>query len=591
MRIAAALLCVLSLSEVLSAQTAQGVMTGIVSDPAGAVVAAAKVEAKNTETGVVFSAITTQTGNYTISQLPVGAYELSVNVQGFKKYDRQGLTLSAAQVMRLDVALEVGSSAETVTVTAESTLLKTETGDLTHNITLAQLDNLPLLGVGNANSGSSGIRNPYNAVQTIPGVDYVANSVMIINGAPSNTASYRLEGMDNTNHTVSFAVQENQPSADAVQEVAIQTSNYAAEFGAAGGGLFNLVMKSGTNQYHGSGYEYFVNEDLNASRPFSNNTTDGGKFQDRNRRNDFGGTLGGPIYIPKIYDGHNRSFFFWSYEEFRESSLLNPGQTLPVDAFRQGDFSSISVNGGAGFNPNLGVTTTPLPSLDGLGRQIFANTIYDPSSRAINPANGVAYANPFPNNKIPITSFDPTSVKIQALIPEPQSSAYTNNANYTNISSRITGIPSLKLDHSLGSKSKLSFYWSTTGTESLYSLPNGNADGLPPIITQARGTFIYSQTERLNYDYTLTPTILLHLGGGYSHISFFDGGPGPELQLPGHSFERMPGEHLLPEDHHRDHRQYRRHAIVRERPGAYAYQHGKARLQRQRDVDQRKPYV
>ena len=109
----------------------------------------------------------------------------------------------------------------------------------------------------------------------------------------------------------------------------------------------------------------------------------------------------------------------------------------------------------------------------------------------------------FPGNVIPATRFDPTAVKIQALIPPTQNNAYTNNANYTNISSRISGIPSLKLDHSIGSKSKLSFYWSTTGTESLYSLPNGNADGLPPTITQARGTFIYSQTERLNFDHSL----------------------------------------------------------------------------------------
>ena len=524
-RFAALSLCVLSLLGVLSAQTGNGTITGVVTDPTGAVVANAPIEVRNTGTGVVFRAVSTDTGNYTVPQVPIGSYELTTTVQGFKRYDRQNITLAAAQVLRLDIPLEIGASTEAVTVSAESTLLKTESGDLTHNITLDQMQNLPLLGVGNANSGSSGIRNPYNVAQTIPGVSYSANSVMVVNGAPNNTASYRLEGMDNTNHTVGFAVQENQPSADSVQEVAIQTSNYAAEFGAAGGGLFNIVMKSGTNAYHGTGYEYFVNEDLNASRAFSSSTGAGGKFQDRNRRNDYGGTLGGPIYIPKVYDGHNRSFFFFGYEQFRESSLLNPGQTLPIDAYRKGDFSSISVNGGSNFNTGLGVTTTALPSKDGLGRDIFANTIYDPATRTTNPANNVAYANAFPGNIIPSTRFDPTAVKIQALIPATQNNAYTNNANYTNISSRYTPIPSLKLDHSIGSKGKLSYYWSTTGTESLYSLPNGNADGLPPTITQARGTFIYSQTERLNYDHSLTPTILLHVGGGYSHISFYDGGP------------------------------------------------------------------
>lgn len=499
-------------------------MTGVVTDPTGAVVANVPIEVKNSDTGVVLRAVSTETGNYTIPQVPLGKYALSASVQGFKKFERQNITIVGAQVLRIDIALEIGASTDTVTVTTESTQLQTETGDLVANISFNQLANLPLLGVGNANSGSSGIRNPYNTATAINGVVYTANSTMIINGAPNNTASYRLEGMDNTNHTVGFAVQENQPSADAVQEIAIQTSNYAAEFGAAGGGLFNLVMKSGTNQYHGTGYEYFVNEDLNAAQPFSI-SDQGGKVRPRNRRNDYGGTLGGPIFIPKLYDGHNRTFFFFGYEQFRESSLLNPGQTLPVDAYRNGDFSAISPNGSCSLCAQLGIPTGALPSVDGLGRPIFANTIYDPATRAINPANGVAYANPFPGNKIDPSRFDPTAVAIQKLIPATQNASFTNNAAYTNISQRYTPIPSLKLDHSVGSKGKLSFYWSTTGTESQYSLPNGNADGLPPTITMARGTFIYSQTERLNYDHTLTPTILFHVGGGYSHISFYDGAP------------------------------------------------------------------
>src|SRR6185369_563719 len=260
----AVLLCAFLLLGVLSAQTGNGTVTGVVTDATGAVVANAPIELKNTETGVIFRATSTDTGNFTITQVPIGSYELAATVQGFKKYTRQNLTMSAAQVMRLDIPLEIGASTESVTVSAESSLLQTETGDMAHNITFAQLQSLPLLGTGNANSGSSGLRNPYNTATAIPGVVYTPNASMIINGAPNNTASYRLEGMDNTNHTVGFAVQENQPSADAVQEIAIQTSNYAAEFGAAGGGLFNLVMRSGTNAYHGTGYEYFVNEAFNA---------------------------------------------------------------------------------------------------------------------------------------------------------------------------------------------------------------------------------------------------------------------------------------------------------------------------------------
>jgi hypothetical protein len=135
-------------ASVASGQTGSGTITGSVADPAGAVVAGAKVEAKNTETGVIFPAETTNTGNYTISQVPIGTYVLTVTVPGFKTYTHTNLALAATQVMREDVALQVGTASESVTVSAEATLLKTETGELTHNVTLAQMDNLPLLGVG-----------------------------------------------------------------------------------------------------------------------------------------------------------------------------------------------------------------------------------------------------------------------------------------------------------------------------------------------------------------------------------------------------------------------------------------------------------
>jgi len=520
-RFAALLLCALSLLGVLSAQTGNGTITGVVTDPTGAVVANAAIEVKNTETGVVFRAVSTDTGNYTVPQLPIGSYELTATVQGFKKYDRRNITLAAAQVLRLDVPLEIGASTEAVTVSAESSLLKTETGDVAHNITLEQLQNLPILGIGGANAGSSGVRNPFNSTVMIPGVNYAANFVMIVNGAPTNTAAYRVEGLDNTNHTVNYALQENQPSADAIQEVAVQTSNYAAEFGQAGGGLFNITMKSGTNQYHGSGYEYFVNEDLNAAIPFTNDGN-GNKIRPRNRRNDFGGTIGGPIWIPKVYDGHNRTFFFFSLEEFRESSALNFSDTVPTAAYRAGDFSAISP-AGANFNSALGVVSSPIGT-DALGRSVYANQIFDPLTRTT-ASNGTAVADPFPGNIIQPTRFDPVSKAVMALMPQPTSSSLTGNYPGYNPGQRITKLPSLKLDDSVGSKGKLSFYWSTTGTDSAFSTPNGNADGLPEQISIARGTWIHSLTERVNYDHSLTPTMLLHLGAGYSRIHFFDQSP------------------------------------------------------------------
>ncbi len=504
-------------------QAGTGTITGTVTDPAGAAVANAPIDVRNTATNVPYPTVTTETGAYTVLRLPPGPYSVTVSAPGFKKLIRAGLTVDAGQTLPLDLTVEIGSASESVTVSAEGTLLKTETGDVSHNITISQLNDLPALGIGTQNAGSNGIRNPYNAAVFLPGVSYFANFNMIVNGAPTNTAGYRIEGLDNTNHTVSFAIMQNMPNADAIQEMAIQTSNYAAEFGQAGGGLFNITMKSGTNDFHGGAFEYFVNEDLNAAIPFSF-TPEGGKFRPRNRRNDWGGTFGGPFIIPKVYNGKNRTFFFYSYERFKEAQALTFPDTVPTAAYRAGDFSAISPNGGAGFNTSLGVPTTSLTT-DAMGRQVFANTIYDPSTRTT--VGGVGVANPFPNNKIPATSFSPVAVAIQSLLPAPTNpAALFNNYVGTNLGQRITSIPSIKVDQSIGSKQKLSFYFHHTNTAAQFTTPNGNADGLPDLLTGARGSIpIGGPTYRLNYDYTLTPTILLHVGAGYSMIYFYDDGP------------------------------------------------------------------
>ncbi|HEV3334498.1 MAG TPA: TonB-dependent receptor [Bryobacteraceae bacterium] len=501
----------------------RGTLTGTVSDPAGAVVGSANIEARNLETGAVYPAASTAAGNYTIAQLPVGTYEVSVSVPGFKKFTRTGIKVDVAAVERIDIMLEVGAATESVTVQADATQLKTESGDLAHNISVDSLDNLPILGIGGANAGSSGIRNPYGLVQLIPGTSYQPNFVNVVNGAPSNTGGYRIEGQDMTNHYVAYALQEEQPSADAIQEVAVQTSNFAAEYGTAGGGLYNITMKSGTNQYHGSGYDYFVNEDLNAGYPFSI-ADGGGKFQPRNRRNDFGGTLGGPVWIPKVYNGHDKTFFFFNWEEYIETQSLPFNLTVPNAAYRLGNFSAISPNGGANFNPGLGVPSAALPSVDALGRPIFANTIYDPASERAAP-NGVLVRDPFPGNIIPTMRLNQTALAIQQLFPQAATSSLVNNASGTNPGQRYTTIPSLKLDELIGAKGRLSFYWSQTQTDSQWSSPNGNADGLPAEISLARGTFIHHKIFRLNYDHTLTPTLLAHVGAGYQQLNFFDDAP------------------------------------------------------------------
>jgi len=276
-------LCVLGVVCAAFGQTDRGTITGTISDPAGAVVANAAVEAKNVATGAVYNAATSATGNYTVAQLPAGNYELSVAVPGFKKYVRENLTVEVAGNIRIDAVLEVGSAAESITVEAAAPLLKTEGGEVATNIATTTLDDLPILtltgsaaAIGTGNSLGN-IRNPLSAVILLPGARVQTDTVLRINGMPSNSQSINVEGQDSTNGFFKQQNQVNQAGVEAIQEVAIQTSNFSAEYGQAVGGYFNYTMKSGTNQIHGSGYDYFVNEALDAGLPF----TDAGKSSEK----------------------------------------------------------------------------------------------------------------------------------------------------------------------------------------------------------------------------------------------------------------------------------------------------------------------
>jgi hypothetical protein len=504
------------------AQTDRGTITGSISDPAGAVISGATVEAKNIETGQVYTATSTGTGNYTVPQLPAGGYELSVNVQGFKRYSRQGLTLAPAQVLRVDAELEIGSSAESVTVSESATLLKTESGEVATNVTVGQLNNLPILGIGENVASAAGVRNPWALSVLVPGIQYSINGgvpAINVNGAQSNTASYRVEGMESGNNgTLAVFTMQVQPSAEAIQEVAVQTSNFAAEFGQVGGGLFNATMKSGTNQFHGSLYDYNVNEAYNAAQPYTG-------IRNRARRNDYGGSLGGPVLIPKLYNGRNKTFFFFNFEQYWETQVVSTTTvTVPIPAYRSGDFSSVITGSG-----NQLVKVGSANYVDPLGRTILSGQIFDPLTERPVLVNGqnVLVRDPFPANVISPTRFDKVALNIQNLIPLPTGPHATNqignNYNAPQQSHRTTEIPSLKIDQVIG-KGHLSFYWSSTTTANQYPIVGSPAtpEGFPNPITTAIGNFDNSWVTRLNYDHPITPTLLGHIGVGYQKNLLWD---------------------------------------------------------------------
>jgi hypothetical protein len=504
-------------------QGATASITGTVTDPSGLVVAGVAIEARNAETGAIYEAASTSAGDYTVPGLPVGTYVLTARSAGFKTYAHSNLALTAAQALREDIPLEVGAAAETITVSAEASLLKTESAELSHNVTLEQLDDLPLIVIGTAN----GLRNFLSSMITLPGT-YGGNGSTVINGLGQGFVTseiVKVEGQDASNRLFNNYeyTTMNEPNVDAIQEIAFQVSNYAPEFGQAGSAVINTTMKSGTNRYHGTGFEYFVNEDLNAGYPFSSNGS-GGKFRPRNRKNDFGGTLGGPVSIPKLYNGKNKTFFFWAYEEYKLTQLFSFNDTVPTTAFLNGDFSGVSPNGNCSLCAQYGIPTTSLGT-DALGRSMYANEIYDPTTRAVNPANGLGYANPFPNNVIPPSRFSQTALAFQKLFPAPGNSNLTSNYSASVPGGQYSVIPSLKIDQIISQKDKVSFYWSRTNAESAVNTGPQAADGLPFSIGAYRGAFIPTNTVRLNYDRTLTPTILFHFGAGYLGTSFSDKAP------------------------------------------------------------------
>jgi hypothetical protein len=498
-------LSVLLIAPFAFAQSDRGTITGTVSDPAGAVVPNASVEAKNTQSSETFKVGTTGTGNFTIPALPVGTYELTVTSAGFKKYIRPGIEVGVAQTVRADATLEVGASTDTITVNEEAPLLKTESGELSHNISYSRVDEIPLLTLGTPGVLGN-VRNPLQAVTLLPGAQFSSENTLRINGMPSSSQAIRIEGQDATNGMWREINQNVQAGVDAIQEVAIQTSNFAAEYGQAGGGYFNYTMKSGSNQFHGSGYDYFNNEALNAGLPWTdagatNSLKTGQHIRNVVRRNDYGFTLGGPVLLPKIYNGHDKTFFFFNFEQFREGQVIRNGiATVPTAAYRTGDFS--------------GALLGPIGLTDSAGNVLLQNELFDPNSTHTG-SDGNQVRTPFAGNIIPISRMDPVALKVQSMLPLPlgplASQAVNNYAipAYTNF--RHTTIPSIKIDHQISSTVKVSGYWQQTRTIA----PNNN--GFDPTVypwSAPEPTATINNTARVNYDQTLKPTLLLHLGIG-----------------------------------------------------------------------------
>jgi hypothetical protein len=332
-----------------------------------------------------------------------------------------------------------------------------------------------------------------------PGSEFTSG--IRVNGAPNGTQRTQIDGMDGTNQI--NAVQAGVgASVDTIQETAIQTSNFAAKFGSVGGGLINLTMRSGTNQYHGAGYDYLANEFLDGATPFVNTVQ-------RIRRNDYGFNVGGPVWIPKLYNGKNRTFFF-NREQYREFFVVNNVPiTVPTAAYRAGNFAGALTGGSLGTDP--------------LGNTIRAGTIYDP--KTAQTVNGQVVETAFPGNVIPATRMDPVALAIQKFIPDPTNGNASLNYLPSFPNDRVTTNWNVKLDHQLSGKAKISGLFLENYSYAQISQSLNGSEGLPNDITSTRGSFSISHQYRVNFDYTLSPTLLLHAGAGITLYQLNDHAP------------------------------------------------------------------
>ncbi len=482
-------------------QTDRGTITGTVIDPAGALVPGAKLSVKNIETGQVAESNTTATGNFTIASLPAGKYDLNVEVPGFRKSIQQGVQVQVAQTVRMDIVLQVGATSESVTVTAAAPLLKSENAEQSVNITGDRINNLPLNFGGGGGAGGN-IRSWTAFALLSPGVVGTSNGNRA-NGAQANQFKIIIEGQDVTSsNDTGWTSTVSQASVEMIEEFSLQTSNYSAEYGQVAGGLFNFTTRSGGNALHGSAYEYFANEALDAYRPFTG-------IRPTSRKHDAGGSIGGPVYIPKLYNGKNKTFFFFNYEIFRNRATANASfQTVPTAAYRNGDFSAALNNRVIGTDPS--------------GANVLENMIFDPRSNSV--SNGATYRTPFPGNRLPVSLIDPVAAKIQALIPAAQNANLIQNWVPNNDNTRTQGLPGVKIDHNFNSNHRTTFYYSKQSTDQ-----KSANDGLPDPITAVRVQAIYGHTTRLNYDWTAKPTLIVHMGAGYLRFHNPDSSPASVL--------------------------------------------------------------
>ncbi len=482
----------LALSLFAFAQSERGNITGSVTDPTGAHIANATVVVTNTATNTAQQVSTTNSGEYSVPNLSPGQYRVDVSTPGFRRYLQDGVTLTAGATVRIDAELQVGQISEAIEVKAQAPQMQTEDAKISTAVQNKLVDELPLV-VGGA------LRSPFDLVSTVPESKGSGNTLSIGGGQAAGWSA-TLDGLSvNTNRSADASETAYlTPSVESITEFAVDTNGFKAEYGQASGGVITFASKSGTNQMHGTAYDFLRNDDLDARGFFA-------PTRSIYKQNDFGVSAGGPVTIPKLYNGRNKTFFFLSYEGFRNRIGSNGTVlTVPTPEMYQGDFSNW---------------------VNAKGQQI---PIYDPASTRANPNGSGSIRDQFPDNKIPISRFSAISAAIlpyaKTVIPNrpglvPGTAGYISN-NYVS-SGGTTTTPtdkgSVKIDQSLGGSHHLAFFYNRTRFD---SEPGASGpSGLPIPLWNGQVSHYDAALYRLSEDWMISPRLFNHFSIGGNQFS------------------------------------------------------------------------
>jgi hypothetical protein len=436
------LLCLVFSASRLSAQIQEGSLTGTVKDSTGAVMRGVHVKLTNNGTGVSQSAISSSTGTYVFGAVDAGNYTLQADSKGFETYIAKGVQIHVAQASNIDIPLSVGSESQQVTVTTAAPLLQTQDDSIGQTIQGKEINDLPLVNRNWASLAqlNAGVTTANTNFSGQPGSAYFN-----IDGNIVGQNDFRLDGIDDNIEVYGGLGANITPPPDAIEEFKLQAGDYSAEFGHSTSGIINALIKSGSNHVHGDLWEYLRNGDLDANGYFNNLA---GIPRPAYHQNDFGGTIGGPILIPKLYNGRDKTFFFFDYQANLQAIPVQYTETVPTALMQSSGFTNledlITYNGGT--------------KTDALGRVFPYGTVLDEATTRAVPANSMDPISGLPNttgnliyvrdpfytggsisgitnftqnpallNQIPVSRIDPNAVKLLGVYPAANQPGLSNN--------------------------------------------------------------------------------------------------------------------------------------------------------------------